>query len=387
MIQLPPLEQQTAFNLQRWFELQNDPDLAFANSIDFFVCGMSSLVGQIRANARLTPPVKTLAFWANTLELWWLAESLWLQRKKSTGRNAHSWKSSRECKAALLCCAGTRMPVSAIVDNFEYGVSVAEIAEQFEVPPDRVEASVDLREELTALHILFDKNVPVGVRRFLAGHDVRTFVEMQWHPQLDNGEASHGSGKHAGFDVLVTSDQNIRYQQNLIGRKLALVVLGSNIWPVVRDYEAAIDSEGRIRQNREAMPSSKCRQRESAGKSDKVDCREFLHLPVATRSSGLSSDLSPLAFLEEARISGIDPQLDVRLDGRFLRPALTPVRGFLSPRDRNPSTASTRSVVVLKDGGGDFRTAGPMAAISPGMGLKFLHANPTCGGQVDSAIR
>jgi uncharacterized protein (DUF433 family) len=35
---------------------------------------------------------------------------------------------------------GTRMPVSAIVDNFEYGVTVAEIAEQFEVPPDRVEA-------------------------------------------------------------------------------------------------------------------------------------------------------------------------------------------------------------------------------------------------------
>jgi uncharacterized protein (DUF433 family) len=35
---------------------------------------------------------------------------------------------------------GTRMPVSAIVDNFDYGVSVAEIAEQFDVPPDRVEA-------------------------------------------------------------------------------------------------------------------------------------------------------------------------------------------------------------------------------------------------------
>jgi uncharacterized protein (DUF433 family) len=35
---------------------------------------------------------------------------------------------------------GTRMPVSAIVDNFDYGVSVAEIAEQFEVPPDRIEA-------------------------------------------------------------------------------------------------------------------------------------------------------------------------------------------------------------------------------------------------------
>jgi uncharacterized protein (DUF433 family) len=35
---------------------------------------------------------------------------------------------------------GTRMPVNAIVDNFDYGVSVAEIAEQFELPPDRIEA-------------------------------------------------------------------------------------------------------------------------------------------------------------------------------------------------------------------------------------------------------
>jgi uncharacterized protein (DUF433 family) len=35
---------------------------------------------------------------------------------------------------------GTRMPVDAIVDNFDYGVSIAEIAEQFELPPDRIEA-------------------------------------------------------------------------------------------------------------------------------------------------------------------------------------------------------------------------------------------------------
>ena len=44
----------------------------------------------------------------------------------------------------------------------------------------------------------------------------------------------------ATFEVLVTSDQNIRYQQKLAGRKLALVVLGSNIWPVVRQHSAAI---------------------------------------------------------------------------------------------------------------------------------------------------
>ncbi len=62
---------------------------------------------------------------------------------------------------------------------------------------------------------------------------------MQWHPQLQNGELLD-EAEAAGFDVLVTSDQNIRYQQNLTGRKLALVVLGSNIWPVVREHEAEI---------------------------------------------------------------------------------------------------------------------------------------------------
>ena len=41
-------------------------------------------------------------------------------------------------------------------------------------------------------------------------------------------------------DVVVTADQNIRHWQNLTNRKLALVVLGSNIWPIVRNYEATI---------------------------------------------------------------------------------------------------------------------------------------------------
>ena len=89
------------------------------------------------------------------------------------------------------------------------------------------------------MRILFDKNVPIGVRRFLSGHEVRTFVEMQWHPQLENGELLK-AGEEEEFDVLVTSDQNIRYRQNLTGRKLALVVLGSNIWPIVRDHGATI---------------------------------------------------------------------------------------------------------------------------------------------------
>jgi hypothetical protein len=89
------------------------------------------------------------------------------------------------------------------------------------------------------LRIVFDKNVPVGVRRFLSEHEVRTFVEMEWHPQMENGELLKAA-ESSGFDVMVTSDQNIGYQQNPTGRKLAFVVLGSNIWPVVRDHGAAI---------------------------------------------------------------------------------------------------------------------------------------------------
>jgi hypothetical protein len=80
------------------------------------------------------------------------------------------------------------------------------------------------------------------VCRFLLKHEVHTVVEMQWPEQLENG-ALLRVAEQSEFDVMVTSDQNIRYQQNLTGRKLALVVLGSNIWPVVRDYEAAISAK------------------------------------------------------------------------------------------------------------------------------------------------
>jgi len=89
------------------------------------------------------------------------------------------------------------------------------------------------------LRILLDHNVPVGVRSFLAGHEVRTIVEMKWRPQLENGELLIAA-ETAGFDVLVTSDQNIRHQQKPQGRRLALVILGSNIWPIVRGYGPAI---------------------------------------------------------------------------------------------------------------------------------------------------
>jgi hypothetical protein len=89
------------------------------------------------------------------------------------------------------------------------------------------------------LRILFDKNVPVGVRSFLASHEFRTFTDMGWPDQLENGQLLKAAEIEA-FDVLITADQNIQYQQNLTGRNLALVVFGSNIWPIVRRHEATI---------------------------------------------------------------------------------------------------------------------------------------------------
>ena len=89
------------------------------------------------------------------------------------------------------------------------------------------------------MRILFDKNVPVGARSFLPGHEVHTVVEMGWPDQLENGKLLEVA-EQSDFGVMVTSDQNIRYQQNLAERKLALVVLGSNIWLVVQQHGAAI---------------------------------------------------------------------------------------------------------------------------------------------------
>jgi uncharacterized protein (DUF433 family) len=47
---------------------------------------------------------------------------------------------------------GTRMPVSAIIDNFDHGLSVAEISEQFEIPPDRAQAILDYAQSHRVAH-------------------------------------------------------------------------------------------------------------------------------------------------------------------------------------------------------------------------------------------
>ena len=78
------------------------------------------------------------------------------------------------------------------------------------------------------MRILFDQGTPVPLRPFLKGHTVRTAAEEEWE-RLTNGELLTAA-EAAGFELFVTTDKNLRYQQNLPGRKIGVVVLGKQQW-------------------------------------------------------------------------------------------------------------------------------------------------------------
>lgn len=88
------------------------------------------------------------------------------------------------------------------------------------------------------IRILLDENIPIGVRAILTGYDVQTVPEMGW-AGLGNG-ALLRAAEDSGFEIMVTADQNIRRQQNLAGRKIALVVLSTNHWVTVKADPAAV---------------------------------------------------------------------------------------------------------------------------------------------------
>ncbi len=86
--------------------------------------------------------------------------------------------------------------------------------------------------------ILLDNNVPRGLARALTGHTVTEARERGW-ATLKNGDLLTDA-EEAGFEVLVTSDKSIKYQQNLVGRKIGLVVLTIGRWRSVRRMLAEI---------------------------------------------------------------------------------------------------------------------------------------------------
>lgn len=84
------------------------------------------------------------------------------------------------------------------------------------------------------MKILFDQGTPVPLRDVLVGHDVKTAFECGWET-LENGLLL-STAEAAGFEVFVTTDQNLGYQQNLAQRMIAIIVLDRANWPRIRPY-------------------------------------------------------------------------------------------------------------------------------------------------------
>jgi len=88
------------------------------------------------------------------------------------------------------------------------------------------------------MKILFDVNIPHPLRREFPGHEVVTAQFKGW-AELENGELVSAAEKD-GFDIFVTADKNLRYQQNLSGRQIAILVLPTNKLKVLRQIVPVI---------------------------------------------------------------------------------------------------------------------------------------------------
>jgi hypothetical protein len=82
------------------------------------------------------------------------------------------------------------------------------------------------------MKILFDQGTPVPLRRHLSGHTIDTAYERGW-AALANGDLITAA-EQDGYDLLITTDQNLRYQQNFAGRQIAILVLLSTSWPRIQ---------------------------------------------------------------------------------------------------------------------------------------------------------
>jgi len=82
------------------------------------------------------------------------------------------------------------------------------------------------------MRILFDQGTPVPLRRFLPDHTVATAYERGWS-SVTNGDLIR-LAEQAGDELLITTDTNLRYQQNLQRRSIAILVLSTTSWPRIR---------------------------------------------------------------------------------------------------------------------------------------------------------
>ena len=86
--------------------------------------------------------------------------------------------------------------------------------------------------------VLFDKSAANGLARHLKNHTVSTAEQCGWG-RLENGELLT-IAEESGYELFLTADKNLRYQQNFAGRKISILVLGQSPWPLVRQHIPAI---------------------------------------------------------------------------------------------------------------------------------------------------
>ena len=89
------------------------------------------------------------------------------------------------------------------------------------------------------LRILLDECVPWPMHRFLEGHDCRTAQQCGWGG-VSNGRLLELA--ESEFDLFITSDQNLRYQQNLLGRRLSILQISTNKLRPIRSSAGLIQS-------------------------------------------------------------------------------------------------------------------------------------------------
>ena len=84
------------------------------------------------------------------------------------------------------------------------------------------------------MKILFDQGTPVPLRRSLSSHQVSTAFERGW-VNKKNGELL-SAAEAEGFEAIITTDQNLKYQQNLAERRMAILVLMTTDWRTIRSH-------------------------------------------------------------------------------------------------------------------------------------------------------
>jgi hypothetical protein len=98
------------------------------------------------------------------------------------------------------------------------------------------------------VRVLFDQGTPVPLRSHLPSHQVSTAYELGWG-NLKNGELLQ-QAESEGFEVFVTTDQNLKCQQNLASRRIAIVVLSATSWPRIQKIlPSVIEAVGGIQVN------------------------------------------------------------------------------------------------------------------------------------------